>query len=54
MRLGRPAVAGDTVTWNNVRIDVTATAGRGVASAIVHLVADREGPPYRDAGAKPS
>ena len=54
MRLGRPAVAGDTVTWNNVRIDVAATAGRGVASAVVHLVADREGPPYRNVGAKQS
>ena len=33
--LGRPAVKGDTVTWNNCRIDVTATAGRGVAEATV-------------------
>jgi CBS domain containing-hemolysin-like protein len=33
--LGRPAVKGDTVTWNNVRIEVTATAGRGVADANV-------------------
>ena len=31
--LGRPAAKGDTVTWNNVRIEVTATAGRGVADA---------------------
>ena len=31
--LGRPAVAGDVVTWNNVRIEVTAVAGRGVADA---------------------
>ena len=45
MLLGRPAVAGDSVTWKNVRIDVTATAGRGVADAVVRLVADREGPP---------
>jgi CBS domain containing-hemolysin-like protein len=33
--LGRPAVKGDVVTWNNVRIEVTATAGRGVAEASV-------------------
>lgn len=33
--LGRPAAAGDIVTWNNVRIEVTATAGRGVADALV-------------------
>jgi CBS domain containing-hemolysin-like protein len=33
--LGRPAVKGDTVTWNNVRVEVTATAGRGVAEATV-------------------
>jgi len=45
MLLGRPAVAGDSVTWKNVRIDVTATAGRGVADAVVHFVADREGAP---------
>ena len=31
--LGRPAVGGDVVTWNNVRIEVTAVAGRGVADA---------------------
>ena len=29
--LGRPAAVGDAVTWNNVRIEVTAVAGRGVA-----------------------
>jgi CBS domain containing-hemolysin-like protein len=33
--LGRPAAVGDVVTWNNVRIDVTAVAGRGVADAVV-------------------
>ncbi len=43
--LGRPAVAGDSVAWKNVRIDVTATAGRGVAEAVVRLVAGPEGPP---------
>jgi CBS domain containing-hemolysin-like protein len=31
--LDRPAVVGDVVTWANVRIDVTAVAGRGVAEA---------------------
>jgi CBS domain containing-hemolysin-like protein len=33
--LGRPAVAGDSVTWQHVRIDVTAVAGRGVEAALV-------------------
>ena len=33
--LGRPATIGDTVTWNDVRIDVTATVGHGVSEAIV-------------------
>jgi len=31
--LGSPASVGDVVTWNNVRIEVTAVAGRGVADA---------------------
>jgi CBS domain containing-hemolysin-like protein len=40
--LGRPAVKGDVVTWNNVRIEVTATAGRGVAEAnVTRLLAPR-------------
>jgi len=40
--LGRPAVKGDVVTWNNVRIEVTATAGRGVAdAALTRLLAPR-------------
>jgi CBS domain containing-hemolysin-like protein len=34
--LGRPAVVGDVVTWHNVRIEVTATAGRGVSEALLH------------------
>ena len=34
-QLGRPAVAGDAVTWNNVRIEVTAVAGAGVADAVM-------------------
>ena len=33
--LGRPASSGDAVTWRNVRIEVTAPAGRGVAEAVV-------------------
>ena len=33
--LGRPAVAGDAVTWKNVRIEVRATAGRGVGDAVL-------------------
>jgi CBS domain containing-hemolysin-like protein len=33
--LGRPAVVGDVVTWNHVRIEVTAVAGRGVAEAVM-------------------
>ena len=28
--LGRPGAVGDVVTWNSVRIEVTAVAGRGV------------------------
>jgi CBS domain containing-hemolysin-like protein len=33
--LGRPAAVGESVTYNNVRIEVTAVAGRGVADALV-------------------
>ena len=33
--LGRPAAVGDSVTYNNVRIEVTAIVGRGVAVALV-------------------
>jgi CBS domain containing-hemolysin-like protein len=33
--LGRPAAVGDVVTWNSVRIEVTGTAGRGVAEAVL-------------------
>jgi CBS domain containing-hemolysin-like protein len=33
--LGRPARVGDAVTWNNVRIEVTAVAGRGVREAVL-------------------
>jgi CBS domain containing-hemolysin-like protein len=33
--LGRPAVLGDVVTWNHVRVEVTKVAGRGVAEALL-------------------
>jgi CBS domain containing-hemolysin-like protein len=33
--LGRPATVGDVVTWHNVRIEVTAVAGRGVRDALI-------------------
>ena len=33
--LGRPAVTGDVVTWNQVRIEVTAEKGRGVSEAVL-------------------
>lgn len=33
--LGRPASVGDVVTWDGVRIEVTAVVGRGVTEAIV-------------------
>ena len=33
--LGRPAVPGDVVTWNHVRIEVTGARGRGVAEAVL-------------------
>jgi CBS domain containing-hemolysin-like protein len=33
--LGRPAARGDVVTWNDVRIEVTAVAGRGVQDAVL-------------------
>jgi CBS domain containing-hemolysin-like protein len=33
--LGRPAIAGDTVTWQNATIEVTAVINRGVADAVL-------------------
>jgi CBS domain containing-hemolysin-like protein len=33
--LGRPALLGDVVTWNHVRVEVTKVAGRGVAEALL-------------------
>jgi CBS domain containing-hemolysin-like protein len=33
--LGRPALVGDVVTWNTVRIEVVKVAGRGVAEALM-------------------
>jgi CBS domain containing-hemolysin-like protein len=44
--LGRPAAVGDVATWQNVRIEVAAVAGRGVADAIVTRVPPR--PPRPD------
>ena len=38
-RLGRPAVVGDVVLWNDVRIEVTEVAGRGVADTVMSRVA---------------
>ena len=35
MLLGRPAVVGDVMTWNNVRIEVASVAGRGVGEAVL-------------------
>lgn len=35
--LGRPAVEGDAVAYENVRIEVTSVAGRGVAEAVMIL-----------------
>ena len=37
--LGRPTTVGDTVTWQNARIEVTAVAGRGVAEAVLMRIA---------------
>jgi len=43
--LGRPAVVGDAVTWNNVRIEVTAIAGRGIAdTALTYRTPPRSEP----------
>jgi CBS domain containing-hemolysin-like protein len=33
--LGRPAMPGDVVTWNHVRVEVTKVAGRGVSEALM-------------------
>jgi CBS domain containing-hemolysin-like protein len=40
--LGRPALLGDVVTWNHVRIEVTKVAGRGVAEALLTRTAPPE------------
>jgi CBS domain containing-hemolysin-like protein len=50
--LGRPAVAGDVVTYNNVRIEVTSVAGRGVQDAMVSI-ATRSAPARTDRPAPP-
>jgi CBS domain containing-hemolysin-like protein len=33
--LGRPAIRGDSVVWRNVKFEVTAVTGRGVADAVI-------------------
>ncbi len=38
--LGRPAAVGDVVSYEGVRIEVTAVAGRGVQDAVMQRVAD--------------
>ncbi|HLG59933.1 MAG TPA: hemolysin family protein [Vicinamibacterales bacterium] len=40
MLLGRPALLGDVVTWNHVRVEVTTVAGRGVAEAVMTPIAE--------------
>jgi CBS domain containing-hemolysin-like protein len=45
--LGRPAAVGDVVIYNNVRIEVTAIAGRGVQDAMVSI-ATRNAPAKTD------
>jgi CBS domain containing-hemolysin-like protein len=40
--LGRPALLGDIVTWNYVRVEVTKVAGRGVAEALMIRTAPTE------------
>jgi CBS domain containing-hemolysin-like protein len=40
--LGRPALLGDIVTWNHVRVEVTKVAGRGVAEALMIRTAPTE------------
>jgi CBS domain containing-hemolysin-like protein len=42
--VGRPAAVGDVVTWNNVRIEVTAVAGRGVGDAVIQVAGRRAQP----------
>jgi CBS domain containing-hemolysin-like protein len=37
--LGRPAAAGDVVTYHGVRIEVTTVAGRGVREAVIERAA---------------
>ena len=37
--LGRPALVADVVTWNQIRIEVTKVAGRGVAEVLMTRLA---------------
>jgi CBS domain containing-hemolysin-like protein len=41
MMLGRPPIVGDVVLHQRVRIEVTATSGRGVREARVTVLPDR-------------
>lgn len=41
--VGRPVAVGDSVTWNGVKIEVTAVAGRGVADAVITRVSPSRG-----------
>ena len=47
--LGRPAVPGDAVTWNHVRIEVTGERGRGVAEAVLTRLGGPSRPPHERA-----
>jgi magnesium and cobalt exporter, CNNM family len=42
MLLGRPAKRGDVVTWNDVRIEVSVAAGRGVGEALMTRITPPE------------
>ena len=42
-QLGRPPVVGDTILYDRIRVEVTATSGRGVREASVTLL-----PPHPD------
>ncbi len=41
--VGRPVAVGDSVTWNGVKFEVTAVAGRGVADAVITPVSPPRG-----------
>jgi CBS domain containing-hemolysin-like protein len=43
MLLGRPPVVGDTVRYERLQLEVTATKGHGVEEAAVTLIEDVDG-----------